>query len=88
MSTLVGKLIALGLDDLAVKELRIIKRRLDGTAKPPGKIATKRNKRTDHTQDSSIVGAVQTLVNLLDFKVPPREGPRLGLAITTQLQVL
>lgn len=76
MSTLVGKLITLGLDDLAVKELRILKRRLENSdaskTGPPARPTT----------------TPQTLSNLLDFGEAPFTGPKLAIVITTQLQVL
>ena len=75
MSVLVGKLVTLKLDDLAVKELRILKRRLDprdSKLKRAGNAAT----------------APQTLDELLDFGKGEFSEAKLGLIITTQLQVL
>ncbi|KAH7360680.1 cell division-associated protein-like protein bimb [Rhexocercosporidium sp. MPI-PUGE-AT-0058] len=78
MSVLVGKLVSLGLDDLAIKELRILKRRLDvgdGTKKGSGAKA-------------AAASTSQTLAELLDFGKAEFSGPKLGLVITSQLQVL
>ncbi|KAL2074392.1 hypothetical protein VTL71DRAFT_8170 [Oculimacula yallundae] len=78
MSVLVGKLVSLGLDDLAIKELRVLKRRLDtgdGGKKGPG---------TKPTTTST----VQTLAELLDFGKAEFSGAKLGLVITSQLQLL
>ncbi|KAM3068759.1 separin protein [Clarireedia jacksonii] len=81
MSVLIGKLLSLGLDDLAAKELRILKRRLDGengyqVAKVPA------------SKDLSSSTAPQSLAELLDFGEISEGGAKLGLIITTQLQVL
>ena len=75
MSILITKLIALDLDDLALQELRILKRRLD-----PG------NNRIKKAGNAAT--APQTLGELLDFGEGEVTEPKLGLAITTQLQVL
>ncbi|KAI9645919.1 separin protein [Ciborinia camelliae] len=79
MSVLIGKLLALGLEDLATKELRILKRRLDleigGKSAPAAK-------------DAASTALPQTLAELLDFGETSATGAKLGLIITTQLQVL
>lgn len=78
MSALVGKLVALGMDDLAIKELRTLKRRLETpeiTKKGPGS-----------RQTTTTIS--QTLAELLNFGHCSYTGARLGLIITTQLQVL
>lgn len=78
MSALVGKLISLGLDDLAVKELRILKRRLEiPEAQKKGPVSR-----------PNITTTSQTLAELLDFGEAPFTGARLSLVIITQLQVL
>ncbi|KAK4244169.1 peptidase family C50-domain-containing protein [Corynascus novoguineensis] len=81
MSALVGKLIALNLQEQAIKELRILKRRLDG---PPGSELRKGAKAT--TSDPK--NAAQLFSELLDFSTVKASGPRLLLVITTQIQVL
>jgi len=78
MSVLVGKLISLGLDDLAIKELRILKRRLD-TENAPKKA---------YGSNTATTSAAQNLPELLDFGNSTFTGVKLGLVITTQLQVL
>ncbi|KAJ5038400.1 uncharacterized protein L3040_007263 [Drepanopeziza brunnea f. sp. 'multigermtubi'] len=78
MSVLVGKMVALGLEDLAVKELRILKRRLypgDGQKKGPA-------------AKSNVAASSQTLAELLDFGTANFTGSKLGLVITSQLQTL
>ncbi|PQE05426.1 hypothetical protein CJF31_00010928 [Rutstroemia sp. NJR-2017a BVV2] len=81
MSVLIGKLLSLGMDDLAAKELRILKRRLDGenghqAAKLPA------------SKEISSTTVPQSLAELLDFGEIPDGGTKLSLIITTQLQVL
>ena len=74
MSVLIGKMIALGLDDLAIKELRILKRRLD-----PG---------VSKMKAGTAATAPQTLDELLDFGEGCTTGAKISLIVTTQLQVL
>jgi separase len=75
MSVMIGRLVSLGLDDLATKELRILKRRLD--AEVPKKAIK-----------SNVAAAAPTLAELLDFGNVQYTGTKLGLVVTTQLQVL
>ncbi|KUJ21034.1 uncharacterized protein LY89DRAFT_778661 [Mollisia scopiformis] len=81
MSVLVGKLIASGLDDLALKEVRILKRRLESgdISKAPKSIAGSK---------TSTSTAVPSFASLLDFGDVEFAGAKLGLVIATQLQVL
>lgn len=81
MSVLIGKLISLGLDDLAMKELVILKKWLDPVdAKPlKGGPVLKRNPPAP---------TPQPLAGLLEFREKSISGEKLGLVITTQLQVL
>jgi len=88
MSALVGKLIVLGLDELAIKELRILKRRLDDVSKAPEKQAQNKKDKSGGVQTLSKGQLKETLVELLDFEDPPTAGAPLHLAVTTQLQVL
>jgi separase len=78
MSVLIGRLVSLGLDDLAVKELRIMKRRLD---------CEDRSKKDASSKGTNTTTA-QTLAELLEFGNLSFAGAKLGLIITTQLQVL
>ncbi|KAH8658674.1 peptidase family C50-domain-containing protein [Tricladium varicosporioides] len=79
MSVLVGKLLSLGMDDLAIKELRILKRRLDAETVA----GTMKGKQT-------IPITPPTLSELLDFSSVRQtlNMPKLGIAISTQLQAL
>lgn len=88
MSALIGKLISLGLDELAAKELRILKKRLDGISKDLDQHAPNTKGRSDSVQSPNTTEANQTLTDLLDFEVPPTEGAVLLLTITSQLQAL
>ncbi|CCU80328.1 separin [Blumeria hordei DH14] len=79
MSVLTGKLISLGMNDLAIKELRILKLRLLGKDEVNRKIAIK----ASNTITSGI-----PLIDLLDFGKLNSTGLNLGIVITTQLQTL
>ena len=75
MSVLIGKLITLGLDDLAIREIRLLKRRL---------LPDPAQKKTA----TAAPLAAPTFAELLDFDGCTLSGPRLMLAITTQLHIL
>ncbi|KAI9847875.1 MAG: hypothetical protein M1838_000709 [Thelocarpon superellum] len=78
MSALIGKLVALGFDDLAVKEIRILKRRLEGEHQaPPGHLS---KDQTSATKD--------TLATLLRWKPSQDTAPAVSLVVATQMQVL
>ncbi|KAI8938024.1 hypothetical protein NX059_005698 [Plenodomus lindquistii] len=80
---LIGKLVALGLDALAIKEMRILKRRLDlylgyDVRKPnPGSGA----------QQSSVVEK-ESLASLLDFATIESNSPAVALIATFQIYTL
>lgn len=82
MSSLVGKLIAAGLEELAVKELRILKKRLDHEMSMREKPSTKK------TTNKEVSATAAGLDELLDFGAAVLTGPLLSLAVATQLQVL
>ena len=88
MSALIGKLIALGLDDLAVKELRILKRRLEDliilTFGDSASSLSGRNRLSAEEQPAK----KETLSGLLKFPGVDAHGPLLALMICLQLQVL
>ncbi|OLN81641.1 Separin [Colletotrichum chlorophyti] len=81
MSSFVGKLIGLGLQEHALKELAILKRRLD-TLGSSTKAKSKPAKQT--AADTKVKG----LAELLDFGNAKFSGPTLGIVITTQTHVL
>ncbi|KAK4153760.1 peptidase family C50-domain-containing protein, partial [Chaetomidium leptoderma] len=80
MSALVGRLVSLNLQEQAIKELRILKKRLDG---PAGSEAKKAAKATAEPKN-----AAQVFSELLDFGALKASGPRLLLVVTTQIQIL
>ena len=79
MSALVGRLIGLNIQEQAIKELRILKRKLEGPG--DGKKAVK-------TTNAEPKNAAQLFSELLDFGAVTASGQRLLLVITTQIQVL
>lgn len=87
MSALIGRLITLGFEDLAAKELRILKRRLEialgnsahHKAMTPVVLPSKNNAAEPKTD---------TLVDVLIFSRLKAQGPLLDLMITTQLQAI
>ncbi|KAI1496719.1 peptidase family C50-domain-containing protein, partial [Biscogniauxia marginata] len=81
MSAFISKLIALNLFEQAVKELRILKRRLESIAAP-----STSKKSTGTTSDPNV--APKTLSDLLDYPKVNTSGPLLGYIITAQLQAL
>ena len=89
MSALVGKMLALGFDDLAIKELQILKRRLDhalaslSTNNEPGSILPPKA-----SVDETVSTKEEATASLLHFKTLNINGPLLALVITFQLQVL
>ncbi|RYO74725.1 hypothetical protein DL763_011339 [Monosporascus cannonballus] len=82
MSSFINKLIGLNLFEQATKELRILKRRLEGMAAGQG---GKKNKSNPAPEPSTVA---KTFSDLLDFPNVSASGPLLGLIISTQLQAL
>ncbi|KAI0406683.1 peptidase family C50-domain-containing protein [Xylaria palmicola] len=80
-SSLVTKLMALRLFDHAVKELRIVKRRLESRAPDSGN-----KKSAVPTKNAST--APKALSDLFDYSAGPYPEPVLNLIITAQLQAL
>ncbi|KAK5627698.1 hypothetical protein RRF57_003413 [Xylaria bambusicola] len=81
MSSLITKLIALRLFDHAVRELRILKRRLEGMA-----LANANKKSGAPTKGTTTTP--QTLSDLLDYPDGPFSNPLLGFITTAQLYAL
>jgi separase len=81
MSTFIAKLIALKLFEPAVKELRILKRRLEC-------IATENGDKKSNAPTNGTSATPKTLADLLDYPAGPYSGPLLGFIITAQLQAL
>ncbi|KAI9823939.1 MAG: hypothetical protein M1832_002257 [Thelocarpon impressellum] len=89
MSALIGKLITLGFDDLALKDARILKKRLEV---PPSKPMVKSGLRRE---DGVVLRSVEvgptkeTLAGLLRFEqTQALAGPHLALVVATQMHVL
>lgn len=82
MSAFVGKLLALGLHEQALKELRVLKQRLDER----GAGATKKNTKTATTSDANAPPRV--LSDLLDFKEGLISPNTRQLVISTQIYAL
>ncbi|KAK3898119.1 hypothetical protein C8A05DRAFT_38300, partial [Staphylotrichum tortipilum] len=84
MSALVGRLVVLNLPEQAIKELRILKKRLDGpAAAAEGKKAAKAAAAASEPKNAS-----QVFTELLSFGAVKAAGPRLLLVATTQIQIL
>ncbi|KAL0264698.1 separin protein [Diplodia seriata] len=81
MLSLVGKLLSNGLDALAVKELRVLKRRLESQLRPVKE--GPENGRNDGEQMEK-----ETLASLLDFGQIDMASPALQLTLNHQLSVL
>ena len=87
MSALIGKLIHLGFEDLAVKELRILTKRLHSLLNPVSTQHTTKSAGTKADRDSSI-SQQETLATMLCFPTESACGQLVALIITTQLQIL
>lgn len=89
MSALIGKFIALGFDDLAMKELRILKTRIDQFISP-----TSVEQEAELTVEPKLPKGKQvptkgeTLAGLLRFQVPEIDSLLLELMVACQLQAL
>ncbi|KAL2016476.1 hypothetical protein VTK56DRAFT_3472 [Thermocarpiscus australiensis] len=81
MSALVGRLIALGLHEQAVKELRILKKRLEGLSGPEARKSAK-------TNSVEPKNAAQAFSEILDLGGVKASGQGLLLVVTTQIQAL
>ncbi|KAK3990582.1 Separin [Cladorrhinum sp. PSN332] len=82
MSALIQRLIALNLYEQAIKELRVLKKRLEILANPGAKQPAKQPASVDTKS------AAQVFAEIMDFSNVKLQGPALMLAITTQIQTL
>ncbi|KAG9247297.1 peptidase family C50-domain-containing protein [Calycina marina] len=80
MSVLIGKLILLGLEDMAIKEIRILKRLLDNEDNTTTKKGT--------LKTSTTAPSLNHLSDLLNFGKLSLTKSKIPLIITTQLQAL
>ena len=87
MSALIGKMLALGFDDSGLRELRILKRRLEASevTSPSQSTAASATswKGEEHSESKT-----ETLAEMLRFRNVSARGQLLSLMVTTQLQVL
>ncbi|KAL2123938.1 hypothetical protein VTJ04DRAFT_303 [Mycothermus thermophilus] len=81
MSALIGRLISLNLQEQALRELRVLKRRLEVL---PGSDAKKASKAAGSESKTT----AQVFAELLDFSAVKVSGQRLLLVVTTQIQTL
>ncbi len=87
MSALIGKLIALGFDDIALRELRILRRRLEASKAASSGQGTAVAASVWKEEEKSDL-KTETLAEMLRFRTTSARGQLLSLIITTQLQVL
>ncbi|KAF1913977.1 peptidase family C50-domain-containing protein [Ampelomyces quisqualis] len=85
---LVGKLVALGLDGLAVKEMRHLKRRLDKHLGNDTEVQRPASRSVEKASRSSAMGDKESLASLLDFGPVPPDSPALPLVINLQTYAL
>ena len=83
MSSLISKMIALGLDDLATKELRILVRRLSAVIR-----GSEEAVKAKYHEDEPIAPIKYNLADLLRFENPSKDLECLSLVVASQLQVL
>lgn len=88
MSALISKLIALGFDDLATKELRILKRRLDSPNNSFTKDDLGSAELNKDLSDCIVLKVKETLANILYFETTTTDENILALIVTSQLQAL
>ena len=84
MSALIGKMLALGFDDIGLKELRILKRRLEASEVTSPNQGTAASWKGEEQSESK----TETLAEMLRFRNISARGQLLSLMVTTQLQVL
>ena len=87
MSALIGKMLALGFDDIALRELRILKRRLE-TCEPESSNHDTAGAAGLWKEEEKPDTRIETLAEMLRFRKTNAKGQLLNLIITVQLQVL
>jgi separase len=85
---LVGKLVALGLDGLAVKEMRQLKKRLDRHLGHDKTVQRPRSRISEKELQHASIGEKEGLASLLDFGPVAPESPTLPLIISLQIYAL
>ena len=87
MSALIGKMLALGFDDIALRELRILKRRLE-TPKAESSNHDTAGAAGLWKEEEKTDTRTETLAEMLRFRKTNAKGQLLTLIITAQLQML
>ena len=87
MSALIGKMLALGFDDIALRELRILKRRLE-TSKAESSNHDTAGAAGLWKEEEKPDTRTETLAEMLRFRRTNAKGQLLSLIITAQLQIL
>ena len=87
MSALIAKMLALGFDDIALREIRILKRRLE-VSKVPSSGQAPAASAGSWKEEGCSDPKTETLAEMLRFRNTSARGQLLSLIITTQLQVL
>lgn len=98
MSALVGRLVALGLHEQAIKELRVLKKRLEDNNNNNNNDNSDNSNSNSSKNDKKAAKApaaaaeprntAQAFAEILNFSGTTASGPRLLLVITTQIQAL
>ena len=88
LSVFIGKLVALDFHDIAIKELRVLRRRLNAP-KPPSEQKKEKARPASRIHSGGLSGTgKESLPDLLTFRNTNAKGQLLDLMITTQFQVL
>ena len=89
MSALIAKLLALGFDDLALKELRILRRRIEALASSgEGKAGKEVGKAKSKPREEEADPQKESLPALLKYTATSLSEPLLNLVTTSQIQTL
>lgn len=86
MSALINKLIALGMDELAVKELRVLTRRLSMSTASQDTLS--RPQKRGKLQQLEVIPSKQSLTDLLRVDRIPTDPQVLSLIIASQIQIM
>ncbi|MCJ1251360.1 hypothetical protein MMC30_008592 [Trapelia coarctata] len=86
MSAFINKLIALGMDELAVKELRVLTRRLSMSTAPQDTVSRPQKRGT--LQQLEAIPSKQTLTDLLRVEKVPTDPEVLSLITASQVQIM
>jgi separase len=85
---LIGKLVALGLDGLAVKEMRHLKKRLERYLGHDTAVQRPASRAADKGPQRSVPMEKESVASLLDFGTIPLESPALSLIVNLQTYAL